>query len=161
MAARTGRQTVAASNGVQPDRRSARDDSWLAFFDAGLKTLQTLETYLASGEQSKRAKDHGCFGHISLDAKKFLRDLHKARAVLSVVQPRMNSGRFLDIGCGVGLKVQLASHVFPVAHGLEFDKGYFSVAQRIRYATLSYGVDFFHGDALKFNDFGSYDVVYL
>ena len=152
---------VATVNGMKASRESATDDSWLAFFDAGLKTLESLEAYLACGEQSKRARDHGCFGHVSLDAKKFLRDLHKARAVLKVAKPRMKHGRFLDIGCGVGMKVQLASHVFPTAHGLEFDKGYFNVAQRLRDATLNYGVDFFHGDALKFGNFGSYDVVYL
>src|SRR5262245_51213218 len=130
MTARGGQDTVAASvKGIKASRVSTPDDSWLAFFDAGLKTLETIEKYLARGEQSKSARDHGCFGHISLDAKKFLRDLHKARAVLSVVQPRMKHGRFLDVGCGVGMKVQLASHVFPTAHGLEFDKGYFRVAQ--------------------------------
>ena len=152
---------VANRNGKKASRESAPDDSWLAFFDAGLKTLETLEEYLACGEQSKRARDHGCFGHVSLDAKKFLRDLHKARAILQVAKPRMKHSRFLDIGCGVGMKVQLASHVFSTAHGLEFDKGYFDVAERLRDATLSYGVDFFHGDALKFHDFGSYDVLYL
>jgi SAM-dependent methyltransferase len=162
MRARRGGQIVAVNGKVvKASKKSARDYSWLAFFDAGLKTLQTLETYLASGEQSKRARDHGCFGHVSLDAKQFLRDLHKARAVLSIVKPRTKQSRFLDVGCGVGMKVQLASHVFATAHGLEFDQTYFNVAQRVRDATLSYGIDFFHGDALRFDDFGSYDVVYL
>jgi len=162
MTARRGTNPlVAKANGMKASRESSPDDTWLAFFDAGLKTLETLEEYLACGEQSKRAQDHGCFAHIALDAKKFLRDLHKARAFLRIAKPRMKDSRFLDVGCGVGMKVQLASHVFSSAHGLEFDKGYFDVARRLRDTTLSYGVDYFHGDALKFDGFSAYNVIYL
>ncbi|MEY4567771.1 MAG: hypothetical protein RLY14_2741 [Planctomycetota bacterium] len=76
------------------------------------------------------------------------------------------SGKFLDIGCGVGEKVFLA-HVFgrfSQCDGLEYDAKTFSVAEflldRIQ-PRDHYPIKLVHGDALAFEDYGDYDVVYM
>jgi SAM-dependent methyltransferase len=76
------------------------------------------------------------------------------------------SGRFLDVGCGVGEKVFLA-HVFGQfsrCDGLEYDAKTFSVAEflldRIQ-PRDHYPIKLMQGDALTFDDYGDYDVVYM
>lgn len=76
------------------------------------------------------------------------------------------SGKFLDIGCGVGEKVFLA-HVFgqfSSCEGLEYDAKTLAVAEflldRIQ-PRDHYPIKLMQGDALAFDDYGDYDVVYM
>jgi SAM-dependent methyltransferase len=76
------------------------------------------------------------------------------------------TGKFLDIGCGLGEKVFLA-HVFGQfsrCDGLEYDAKTFAVAEflldRIQ-PRDHYPIKLIQGDALAFDDYGDYEVVYM
>lgn len=68
--------------------------------------------------------------------------------------------RFLDVGCGGGTKMIVASHFFEVADGLEYNSDYVAHAERTLELARAEGCTIIEGDALTFNDYSSYDVIY-
>lgn len=62
--------------------------------------------------------------------------------------------KFLDIGCGIGTKVMLADAIF-VASGFDIEEEYLDVARKIGCK------DVFHADALEFEGYGDYDILYF
>ena len=93
---------------------------------------------------------------------KVVEQLVYASTILKEEHPNRTSFRFLDVGCGIGNIMMLAkSSGFRVAHGIEFDKNH---QKRFLYDDINQAgseVRVFWQDAMKFTDYGAYDVVYM
>lgn len=80
------------------------------------------------------------------------------RTALALGRPTPLS--FIDVGCGVGLKVLQATQVFEIAQGLEYDHTRVPVADgMIRHMRRTQDM-VFQADALDFDGYGNYDVIY-
>ena len=75
-------------------------------------------------------------------------------------------GRFLDVGAGLGEKIFLAFALgrFAECDGLEYDSRTVAVAEFL-FASIAaqnpYPIRVFQGDALTFEHYGEYDVIYM
>jgi hypothetical protein len=110
--------------------------------------------------QTAAAVDLGCFPDIPLSAARFVRYVHLAHRLL-LARKQAGPVRFIDIGCGGGLKVMLAAEVFDLAEGLDYDAGYVASAVRAFAATGATRCRVFQADGLTFAEYGNYQVLYL
>jgi SAM-dependent methyltransferase len=111
-------------------------------------------------EQEAAAVAHGCYPDQPLDAARFVAYAHVAfRLCLARRQPRPL--RFLDVGCGGGLKLAAAAEFFDAAVGLEFDAGYAAAATRALAGMAAGRCEVIRTDALQFDGYGRFDVLYL
>lgn len=97
---------------------------------------------------------------IPLSGAYFLNLLTAARRLL-LAQNNDGPVRFLDMGCGGGSKVLAASAVFDVAHGVEYSPDYVTEAHGFLQRVGADPAVIRQGDALGFDDYGNYDVVYF
>ena len=67
---------------------------------------------------------------------------------------------FLDVGCGVGLKVFQAAEFFEISRGLEYDATRVPVADGLTQHARRTQDGVFQADALEFDGYGGYDVIY-
>ncbi len=111
-------------------------------------------------DQNASAEDHGCFSDIPLPPSDFAAHVHAASRV-AIAQRRPRPLRFLDVGCGGGIKVLMAAEFFEVSHGLEYDPGYALNAEQTLARAGTPGCHAFEGDGLTFDGYGSYDVIYF
>ena len=110
--------------------------------------------------QTAAAVDLGCFPDIPLNAARFLRNIHLAHRML-LARKQAGPVRFIDIGCGGGLKVVLAAQVFAVAEGLDYDAGYVAAANRNLAAMRAARCCAFLADGMIFAGYADYQVLYL
>ncbi|OAI39240.1 hypothetical protein AYO40_01335 [Planctomycetaceae bacterium SCGC AG-212-D15] len=96
--------------------------------------------------------------YIAYDPENFLGRLHD----YGCLEKR---GRFLDVGCGLGEKVFLAYALgaFTQCDGLEYDARTAAVAQFLfkQLGDSIYPLQVFRADALSFDHYGDYDVIYM
>jgi hypothetical protein len=124
------------------------------------KTLVYLDIFANSEDQDASAAQHGCYSDIRLPPIQFSEHAHAAyRVALAQRQPRPH--RFLDVGCGSGVKVVMAQQFFRVSHGLEFDPGYVDAADQLLDALDLEGTDVFQADALSYDGYGKYSIIYF
>jgi SAM-dependent methyltransferase len=114
----------------------------------------------ASVPQSTDAHDFGCFPDIPLSVGKFMLMIHLAYR-LTLARKQGPDLRFIDVGCGGGLKVALASQVFAVAEGIDYDPAYVEVAERNFTVMRMSRCAVRQADGLTFEDYGKYDVIYF
>lgn len=124
------------------------------------KLLDDLYKILNPANQNDEARDHGCFADISLPHSLFLEYAHATRRIL-LSRRLKHPARFLDVGCGRGLKVLSAAAFFDRADGLEFDPGYVDAAKTLFKSTRADRCDVFQADALTYQDYDVYDAVYF
>ncbi len=116
-------------------------------------------------------------GDIPLAMGEYLAHMHAARR-LRRAMAGPEPDRFLDVGCGVGLKVLAAAEYFDQADGLELDPALAAAAQdllaRVHNAHGALSAEqtpwamshigragaVFCADALQFADYGLYDLIY-
>ena len=110
--------------------------------------------------QSQEVLDNGGFADIPLAQSLFLRSVHAAKRCLMAMQ-KHNDTRFLDVGCGAGIKLMSAAPFFDYCDGLEFDAGYVQLAQSILRALRDDSCQVIAGDALEFDNYDTYDVIYF
>lgn len=122
--------------------------------------FENLRNILSQNSQNDDARDHGCFADIALPQSVFIEHAHAAHRVLLAKRLRHPS-RFLDVGCGGGLKVLSAANFFERADGLEFDPGYVATAQQIFKASETGRCHVIEADGLTFENYGDYDVIYF
>ena len=65
-----------------------------------------------------------------------------------------NKKLFLDVGCGIGDKVLMATEMGYEAHGIEKDEQLFKIADRYVYNIKNI-------DAFEFEDYNKFDVIYM
>lgn len=119
-----------------------------------------LQQYLQPETQAPEAAAHGCFPDISLLPSRFAEHAHAAYRVMLARQADRPI-RFLDVGCGCGVKVLSASILFDQADGLEFDAGYAAVARDFLARSDAGNCNVIQGDALAFDGYADYDVIYF
>lgn len=113
-----------------------------------------------SHSQTDEAEELGCYRDIPLQMGKFSHLIGAAHR-LCLGMGKEKPLRFLDVGSGGGSKLLAASTCFEVCHGLEYDKN--SVANGKAFLDLLplANCDLIHGDALEFEGYGDYDVIYF
>ena len=67
---------------------------------------------------------------------------------------------FIDVGCGVGLKVLQAAEVFEISQGLEYDATRVVVADHLIHHMRRSLDKVFQADALDYEGYGDFDVIY-
>ncbi|HEU0223082.1 MAG TPA: hypothetical protein VFR34_12845 [Paracoccaceae bacterium] len=138
----------------------APDDPRLAEAEAFDTAFDMLESAFAGADQDPEAQRHGCYSDIRLPPSRFLAHAHAAWRILAA-SGRLEGARFLDVGCGSGSKVLLASRLFAAADGLEFDPGYVAAARRILGTIHAPRTGIIQGDALTFEAYDRYEVIYF
>lgn len=125
------------------------------------------------GEMSNR----GRYKYIPLSIETFLSSIDVAKQVIDLYFPvgkQVRKKKFLDVGCGIGTKLLLAGSQFET-FGLEINSKYAEMARQlvdIGYSTCDCKDDkdcgfrhakthIFEGDALKFNRYDEFDVIYF
>ena len=105
------------------------------------------------------AAAYGCHLDIPLAPSVFLANAHAALR-MGIAQGR-GAMRFIDVGCGGGVKVMLAAEVFAQADGLEYDPGYVAAAQAAFRLMSVPRARVFQADAMNFDGYGDYDVIFF
>jgi SAM-dependent methyltransferase len=111
-------------------------------------------------DQNKTAQSHGCFPDIMLSNSAFIEQAHAAYRIFRARRFRHNP-RFVDVGCGSGFKMLSAAQFFGRADGIEFDPGYASVARQIMDRTGRPDCTIIETDALTFDAYPDYDIIYF
>ncbi len=128
--------------------------------EAGDRAFDRLRKAVNPHKQTESAKELGSFADIALPQSEFL-DLALAAWRLLKAQRRMEETRFLDVGCGSGLKVLSALEFFSRANGLEIDPAYADAARTL-FETASDGrAEVLEGDAIDFASYDLFDVIYF
>lgn len=157
----TGQLERAAEGCRRPLYAVLREQDLLpAQLDAIDLAFDVLDKALARTDQDSDARRHGCFPDIRLPPSRFLAHAHAAWRLLAAMG-RLPGACFLDVGCGAGSKVLLASQIFDRAEGLEYDPGYAAAARRLLGTFWAPRTAVIEGDALAFDGYGRYDVIYL
>lgn len=137
----------------------SRSDPRAGQLAASERVFLALHRVVNPAQQDEGAVDRGCFADIPLPPSVFLAHAQAALRV-GMAQGR-GAMRFIDIGCGGGIKVLLAAEVFAQAVGLEYDPGYVEAA-RTALAHIGRPEQMvFQADALAFDGFGDFDVIYF
>ncbi|RBI84230.1 hypothetical protein DRV85_12345 [Rhodosalinus halophilus] len=121
--------------------------------------LAVMHGMFNGAPQSDVARDHGCHDDIPMPHSAFLEHIHAAHRVMLALG-RRSPTRFLDVGCGGGLKVLTAARVFDGADGLEFDPAHAEAARRLLARAPALDTCVFEADALQFDGYSGYDVIY-
>lgn len=146
------RQPLFAARPPQPSLQ----DEQLAVSDRVFKTLHLM---VNPAQQDAAAAAYGCHLDIPLAPSLFLANAHAALR-LGMAQGR-RAMRFIDVGCGGGVKVMLAAELFGQADGLEYDPGYVAAAQAAFRQMSVPRARVFQADALHFDGYRDYDVIFF
>jgi len=122
-------------------------------------TLVTLDKRLNAEPQDPAMAARGSYPDIRLSPAAFVSHLHAAYRVVRA-QRRVPPVRFLDVGCGGGVKVLMAESLFERCEGIELDPGYAAAARRLL-DVLAPAAGVREADALTFEGYGDYEVVYF
>ncbi|RVT84131.1 class I SAM-dependent methyltransferase [Rhodobacteraceae bacterium CCMM004] len=141
-----------------PRRRGV--DPWAGRDAVGDALFGTLHQVLGAPAQDADAEAHGCFADIGLPHSLFMLNAHAAYRVWLALR-RKGGADFLDVGCGGGLKVLSAAGFFARCTGLEYDPGYAAAAGDLLRRAGTGNCRILNGDALTYDNYDRYDVVYL
>ena len=112
------------------------------------------------GSQLGRAAGRGSWGDVPYPMDAFSRIIGAAYRVC-LAQRRPRPLRFLDVGSGGGTKVLAATSCFDLCDGLEFDEDTVRSGRKLLDVLAPSTCRLIHGDALDFDHYGDYDVIYL
>lgn len=111
-------------------------------------------------DQSEQAQEQDCFPDIGLSNSDFHAHMHAAyRLFLAMAKPR--PARFLDVGCGAGMKVYSALRYFEKASGFDFDPAYVEAGKRFLSLDPKAETEIFQQDALTYDGYDAFDVIYF
>ena len=119
-----------------------------------------LHAVLNAEQQTEDAYASGCFADIALPNSVFHKHLHAAYRVL-LAKGETDRMRFLDVGCGGGLKVLSALRYFKQADGLDFQQSYVDSACHLLDRAKADAAQVFQADALTFEGYGDYEIIYF
>lgn len=124
------------------------------------QTLLALHRLINPAGQSPQAAELGCFPDIALRASSFVSHAHAAYRV-ALAQGKSTGLRFLDVGCGGGMKVLSAADFFGTAEGLDYDPAYVSAANTLFAAVGTGRCRAYEANGLTFTGYDAYDVIYF
>ena len=119
-----------------------------------------VHAILNQHKQSGDAYESGCFPDIALPNSEFHKHLHAAYRVLLAME-KTDRMRFLDVGCGGGLKVLSARRYFKESDGLDYQQTYVDAARAILEQADAEDATAFQADALTFDGYDGYEVIYF
>jgi len=131
--------------------------SRMAILDAALMALHRVVNPVP---QSQSAEAQGAYPDIPHDAAAFVAHTHAAWRVAQAMRPP-HPLRFLDVGCGGGMMVLLASGFYPRAEGFDLDPAYVASANANFSLMRASRCHAFEANALTFDRYGDYDVIYF
>ena len=111
-------------------------------------------------EQSGSATDLNCFADIVMPIQRYEILLTAANRVCTVLN-RTTPQRFVDVGCGGGTRVFVASRYFPYADGFDYDMGYVEAGQDTMKAIGASQSEIFYANALTYEGYDTYDIIYF
>ncbi len=123
------------------------------------RCFDRLHVYLSPTPPDLYAADTGRHGDLPYPFTGFLRMMQLARRIILALG-RAGPLSFLDMGCGVGLKLVQAAEYFEVVHGVEYDSERAEVARSLIGKSRRVQDSAVQGDALTFDRYGRYDVIY-
>ncbi|MEM1437177.1 MAG: class I SAM-dependent methyltransferase [Pseudomonadota bacterium] len=121
--------------------------------------FNALHLALLPGQQQDAARDSGAYPDIGMLNSVFVALMMATRRLQ--LARRAERTRFLDVGCGIGIKVLSAFRFFSEAAGLELDQGYAAAARRVLDGAGLGSAPVFEANALTFSGYGDYEVVYF
>ncbi|RYH08893.1 methyltransferase domain-containing protein [Tropicimonas sp. IMCC6043] len=133
---------------------------YLTALSAADRMLDRLHHLHNPNEQSAVALANNCFPDIALPQSDFVALCMAAWRILKA-QGRHTGTRFIDVGCGGGFKVLTALEFFDAAYGMEYDPDYAEAARALFGKTDPERLELLEGDALAFESYDYFDVIYL
>ena len=124
------------------------------------EVFKWLHVALNGAQQSEEAIQRSCFPDIGLPNSDFLAHLHAAYR-LCLALKRTKGVRFLDVGCGGGLKVYSALRYFEDAQGFDLEPAYVEASERLFSLDPTAKATVFKQDALTFEGYDAFDVIYF
>lgn len=110
--------------------------------------------------QDEAMQQLGAHADIPLPMEGFLTQMQAARRICLAKGVNLPL-RFLDVGCGAGFKVLAARQILEWGDGLELDPGYLALARGLLDRPACGAGDVIEADALKFERYDRYDVIYM
>lgn len=130
-----------------------------------IQLVNQLELQVFEPLYDQQHVDSGHWDYVAYDIDNFLNHMEEAYELLGSHEGK----KFIDVGCGVGTKVHLASMYFD-SYGIELHKPYVKAARKLnrpkkffkygRYEVQDKTQRIFEQDALTF-DYSTYDVIYF
>lgn len=124
------------------------------------RVFDRLHSLLNPHPQTEAAKDFGCFPDIGLPHSEFMALALSAWRLLKA-RGGTEGARFIDVGCGCGLKVLAALEFFDQASGLEYDPAYAQAARDLFARSGAEQAEVIEGDALAFLSYDRFDIIYF
>lgn len=124
------------------------------------KVFDILHALINPNKQDQTAADQRGFADIPLPQSLFIQHV-QAAARITRVQKLGRPARFIDVGCGGGMKVLTAAQYFSPCDGLDFDPGYVDAAKTFMNNTNQHLSTIYEADALTFEHYNLYDVIYF
>ena len=150
----------------------ATDDAYIEYLENCVEVLDGSNTLLSAlvgrvGQHAEEYSDHrrqygsSAFPYVAFPHDEFLEVILRLRSLW--VNCRKTNPSFLDVGCGIADKVELAAYAGFVAHGIEFDTYLLRRAKRLFGITDCRDSDASakQADALKYTDYSKFDVIYF
>lgn len=153
------RQNPVRSTPLYP-RRPVGDEHEFTQIQASDDLHRSLHDLICTADQGEAAMKHGCHADIPLRNSEFFQHVQAARRVL-LAKNGDRPSRFLDVGCGVGIKVLGAARFFNEAVGLEYDASYLPLAHTVVAQSERGNARVVQGDGLQYEDYDTFDVVYF
>lgn len=123
------------------------------------RTWDRMHTHLSPHTPNLYHDTPGHHGDLPYPSTDFLRYAMAARRICLAMDK--HAPTFLDVGCGIGLKVFQAAEVFAQADGLEYESAHAAAGQAMMQRGGWPDARIFHADALSFERYGDYDVLYV
>lgn len=123
-------------------------------------TMYWLHRMMNANPQSGDADALGCYADIPLRASLFVAHAHAAYRV-AMAQKRKRPLRFVDVGCGGGMRVLQASDFFDQVEGYDFDRRYVEAGQASMVQMRATRCNIFEDNALTFDGYPNFDIIYF
>lgn len=121
--------------------------------------LDRIHQVLNPLDQDASAAGIGAYADIAMPQARFTALIHAAYRI-GLAQGWTDMS-FLDVGCGLGLKLLTAAELFDGVAGIEFDPGYAARAQSFVAAAALPKSRIVEGDARAFEQYGAFQVIYM
>ena len=141
---------------IKPDKAAQRR----AVGDASDRVAVRLQSVLNPHRLAPSTAKAGYASETGLPQSEFLALLLGAWRLLKA-QGRHEKTRFLDVGCGGGLRVLSALEFFDEAYGLERDPGYANAARDLFQRDNQGKAEVLEGDARDFASYDAFDVIHM
>lgn len=126
---------------------------------AGDRLWDRVHRYLSPFAALDHQQADGHHGDIPYNSSMFMERMQAARR-LCLAMGRKAPLSFLDVGSGVSVKVLQAAEFFERAEGLEYEPELAAIGDRLVQGGGYTGCRVRHGDALTFDGYGDFDVIY-